>query len=174
MESGTVHRELLLPTPVKEPPEVPPLIWSSGDPFWLEIHRETAGRVRYSLGSNSASDLEAMLACLESTRPRLTGGAPIECSAVTLVPQGVFARAVAVQKHHHLPAQIQPKVDSASFLLRTLGSRTLRDHDVLLQLLFRRLRGWESTFFSPLYDTVAQRQHHPLRFAMHARRAEAA
>jgi hypothetical protein len=172
--SDFVHRELLLPTPTKEPPDIPPLVWASPTSFWLEIHREVSGRVRYSLGSNSASDLEAMLACLESTRPRLTGGAPIECSAATLVPEGVFARAVPVQKHHHLPIQIQPKVDSASFLLRTLGSRTLRDHDVLLQLLFRRLRGWESTFFSPLYDNVAQRQHHPLRFAMHARRAEAA
>ena len=174
MPSDFVHRELLLPTPTKEPPDIPPLVWASPTSFWLEIHREVSGRVRYSLGSNSASDLEAMLACLESTRPRLTGGAPIECSAATLVPEGVFARAVPVQKHHHLPIQIQPKVDSASFLLRTLGSRTLRDHDVLLQLLFRRLRGWESTFFSPLYDNVAQRQHHPLRFAMHARRAEAA
>ncbi len=174
MDCASVHRELLLPTPTKDPPDIPPLVWASPTPFWLEIHRETAGRVRYSLGSNSVSDLEAMIACLESTRPRLTGGAPIECSAATLVPEGVFARAVPVQKHHHLPIQIQPKVDSASFLLRTLGSRSLRDHDVLLQLLFRRLRGWESTFFSPLYDTVAQRQHHPLRFAMHARRAEAA
>src|SRR5271157_434348 len=174
MDYGPVHRELLLPTPTKDPPDIPPLVWASPAPFWLEIHRETTGRVRYSLGSNSASDVEAMLACLESTRPRLTGGAPIECSAATLVPEGVFARAVPVQKHHHLPIQIQPKVDSASFLLRTLGSRTLRDHDVLLQLLFRRVRGWESTFFSPLYDNVAQRQHHPLRFAMHARRAEAA
>jgi hypothetical protein len=174
MDCASVHRELLLPTPTKDPPDIPPLVWASPTPFWLEIHRETAGRVRYSLGSNSVSDLEAMIACLESTRPRLTGGAPIECSAATLVPEGVFARAVPVQRHHHLPIQIQPKVDSASFLLRTLGSRSLRDHDVLLQLLFRRLRGWESTFFSPLYDTVAQRQHHPLRFAMHARRAEAA
>ena len=174
MDNGPVQRELLLPTPTKDPPDIPPLVWASPTPFWLEIHRETAGRVRYSLGSNSVSDLEAMIACLESTRPRLTGGAPIECSAATLVPEGVFARAVPVQKHHHLPIQIQPKVDNASFLLRTLGSRTLRDHDVVLQLLFRRLRGWESTFFSPLYDTVAQRQHHPLRFAMHARRAEAA
>ncbi|MGP8016167.1 MAG: type IV secretory system conjugative DNA transfer family protein [Thermoplasmata archaeon] len=174
MDSGTVHRELLLPSPTKDPPDILPLVWASPTPFWLEIHRETVGRVRYSLGSNSASDLEAMLAYLESMRPRLTGGAPIECSAATLVPEGVFARAVPVQQHHHLPIQIQPKVDSASFLLRTLGSRALRDHDVLLQLLFRRLRGWESTLFSPLYDNVAQRQHHPLRFAMHARRAEAA
>jgi len=174
MDSGPVHRELLLPTPTKDPPEIPPLVWASSTPFWLEIHRETTGRVRYSLGSSSVSDLEAMLACLESTRPRLTGGAPIECFAATLVPEGVYARAVPVQKHHHLPIQVQPKVDSASFLLRTLGSRTLRDHDVLLQLLFRRVRGWESSFFSPLYDTVAQRQAHQLRGQMEVRQGEAA
>ena len=174
MDDQSVHRELLLPTPTKDPPDIPPLVWASPAPLWLEIHRETDGRVRYSLGSSSASDLEAILACLENARPRLTGGAPIECSAATLVPEGVFARAVPVQKHHHLPIQIQPRVDSASFLLRTLGSWVLRDHDVLLQLLFRRVRGWESGFFSPLYGNVAQRQHHPLRFAMHARCAEAA
>ena len=78
MDNVPVHRELLLPTPTKDPPDIPPLVWASPTPFWLEIHRETAGRVRYSLGSNSVSDLEAMLAYLESTRPRLTGCTPLD------------------------------------------------------------------------------------------------
>ena len=174
MDSGPFHRELLLPTPVEDSPEIPPLVWSSGDPFWLEIHRETTGRVRYSLGSDHPSDLESMAAYLESTRPRLAGGGPIECSAATLVPQGIFARAVPVQKHHHLPIQVQTETDTAGFLLRVLGSSTLRDHDVVLQLLFRRVGFWESGFFSPLCDTVAQHQAHQLRGEMEARQGEAA
>lgn len=64
MGNASVHRELLLPTPVKDPPEIPPLVWSSGDPFWLEIHRETSGKVRYSLGADHPSDLESMVAYL--------------------------------------------------------------------------------------------------------------
>ncbi len=169
-----VHRELLLPTPVKDPPEISPLVWSSGDPFWLEIHRETSGRVRYSLGSEDLSDLESMVAYLESTRPRLAGGGPIECPAATLVPQGIFARAVPVLKHHHLPIQVRTETDPAGFLLRILGSSTLRDHEVVLQLLFRRVGFWEMGFFSPLYDTIAERQAHELRGQMEARQGEAA
>ncbi len=40
MEPPSVHRELLLPAPVLEPPEAPPLTWTSPNPFWLEIHRD--------------------------------------------------------------------------------------------------------------------------------------
>jgi len=174
MDNRPVHRELLLPTPVKDPPEIPPLVWSSGDPFWLEIHRETGGRVRYSLGTNHPSDLESMVAYLESTRPRLAGGGPIECPAATLVPQGIFARAVPVMKHHHLPIQVRTETDPAGFLLRILGSSTLREHDVVLQLLFRRVGFWELGFFSSLYDTIAERQAHQLRGQMEARQGEAA
>ncbi len=52
MDNGSVHRELLLPSPTKDPPEIAPLVWNTSDPFWLEIHREKDGRVRYALGSN--------------------------------------------------------------------------------------------------------------------------
>jgi len=172
MVVGFPHRELLLPTPVKEPPELAPIVWATSAPFWLEIHREHAGQVQYSIGSTSVAEIEAMLAYLEGIRPRLSGGGPVECSAATLVPEGLFARAVPLLKHHYLPIEIRSKVDPANFLIRTLGSRVLRDHDVTLQLLFQRTRGWESTFFSPLYDNVANRQHHPVRAAMHVRRAE--
>jgi len=174
MAQSFPHRELLLPTPAKEPPEVAPLVWSTSAPFWLEIHREKAGRVEYSLGSVSVDEVEAMLAYLEGVRPRLSGGRPVDCSATTLVPDGLFARAVPLLKHHYLPIEIRPMVDPANFLIRTLRSRPVQDHDVVLQLLFQRTRGWESTFFSPLYDNVAGRQHHPVRAAMHVRQAEPA
>jgi hypothetical protein len=166
-----VHRELLLPAPTKDPPEITPLVWNTSDPFWLEIHRGKEGRVRYALGSVGALELDAMFSYLESTRPRLAGGGHIECLAHSLVPDGLYARAVPTLKHHHLPIVINPRLDPADHLLRVLASRALRDHDVVLQLLFQTARGWESTFFSPLFETIAQHQHHTVRAAMNARRS---
>jgi len=169
-----VHRELFLPGPTKEPPVIAPIAWSTSNPFWLEIHREPGGHVRYSLGSDSSIALEGMVSHLESIRPRLMGGRGVECAAVTLVPEGVYGRAVPALKHHHFPIQIPRKTDPAGFLLRTLNSRTLDDHDVVLQLLFQRTQGWESTFFSPLFENVARRQTHAIRSTMQSRLNDAA
>jgi hypothetical protein len=174
MDYPPVHRELLLPTPVKEPAEIPPLVWTSSKSFWLEIHRGPSGRIRYALGSNSATDLDSMFNYLENTRPRVAAGSLMECPSSNLVRRGVFARAVPLQSHHHLPLQIRPDADPAGFLLRTLGSRALHDHDVVIQLLFRRAWIWESSFFSPRYESFAHQQSRDLRTEMDARRAEPA
>ncbi|MGP8146482.1 MAG: hypothetical protein ACLQAS_03610 [Thermoplasmata archaeon] len=168
-----VHRELLLPSPTKDPPEIAPLVWKTSDPFWLEIHREKDGRVRYALGSIGALELDAMLSYLESVRPRIGRGDSVECLAKTLVPEGLYARAVPALKHHHLPLEVQARQDTADHLLRIFGSSALRGHDVVLQTLFQN-RGWESTFLSPLFDSVAARQDHPVRARMHARSRQAA
>ncbi|MGD0257615.1 MAG: hypothetical protein ABSB90_07030 [Thermoplasmata archaeon] len=171
MEDCSVHRELLLPAPVQEPPETPPLIWTSPTTFWLEIHRDPMSRVRYVLGSAEARDLESMLIYLENARPRLAAGSALPCPAAEILKRGVFARAVAVQRHHHLPLEIRPEADSAGFLLRTLGSRTLQGHDVVLQLLFQRTRIWEEGLFSPRFRLFAERQGRDLRAEMESRRA---
>ena len=174
MSRDFVHRELLLPSPAEGPPDFAPLVWNAGDTFSLEIHREEDGRVRYALGSHGSLELDALLSYLESTRPRLAGADPIECLADTLVPGGVYARAIPTLKHHHLPLVIHPKIDPADHLLRIFASPPLRDHDVVLQLLFRNIGGWESTFFSPMFEDVAQRQHHALRAAMNSRHSQPA
>ncbi len=173
MSSDFVHRELLLPSPTEDPPEVAPLVWNTSDPFWLEIHREKEGRVRYALGSHCQLELESMLSYLESIRPRLARGDSVECLAKTIVPEGLYARAVPVLKHHHLPLELRARQDPADYLLRILGSSALRDHDVVLQALFQN-SGWESTFFSPLLHNVAARQDHPVRARMDARSRQAA
>jgi len=169
-----VHRELLLPSPTEDPPDLTPLVWNAGDTFSLEIHREKDGRVRYALGSRGSLELDALLSYLESTRPRLAGGGTIDCLAERLVPDGVYARALPTLRHHHLPLVIHPKIDPADHLLRIFASPPLRDHEVALQLLFRNIGGWESTFFSPPFENVAQRQHHALRAAMNARHGQPA
>jgi hypothetical protein len=171
MEPPSVHRELLLPGPVQEPREIPPLTWTSPTRFWLEIHRDPSGRVRYALGSASARDLESMMIYLENTRPRLAAGSAIPCPAAEILKRGVFARAVAVQRHHHLPLELRSETDPAGFLLRTLGSRTLQGHDLVLQLLFQRTRIWEEGLFSPRFNLFAERQGRDLRAEMESRRA---
>ncbi|MGA8274744.1 MAG: hypothetical protein WB789_05710 [Thermoplasmata archaeon] len=171
MEAPSVHRELLLPAPVPEPPETPPLTWTSPTRFWLEIHRDLSGRVRYALGSASTRDLESMMIYLENTRPRLAAGTALPCPAAEILKRGVFARAVAVQRHHHLPLELRPEADTAGFLLRTLGSRTFAGHDLVLQLLFQRTRIWEEGLFSPRFNLFAERQGRDLRAEMESRRA---
>jgi Helicase HerA, central domain len=174
MDNAPIHRELLLPAPTQEPSTIAPIAWNTSNPFWLEIHREPGGRVRYSLGSDSSIALEGFLSHLENNRPRLMGGRGVECAAASLVPEGVYARAVPVLKHHHFPIQIPRRIDPAGFLLRTLNSRTLDNHDVVLQFLFQRSEGWESTFFSPLFENVARRQTHAIRSTMQSRLNDAA
>jgi hypothetical protein len=112
-----------------------------------------------------------MMIYLENTRPRLGVGSAVPCPAADILKRGVFARAVAVQRHHHLPLGIRPEWDTAGFLLRTLGSRTLQGHDVVLQLLFQRTRIWEEGLFSPRFNLLAERQGRDLRAEMESRRA---
>jgi len=162
MVDTAFHRERLLPTPTEEPPEMPSLVWTSLAPFWLEIHREPGGRVQYALGSPQATDLESMMIYLENTRHRVAAGAPIACPLAELTTRGIFARAVAVQRHHHLPLRIPKDADAAGFLLRTLGSQMLQDHDAVLQLLFQRAKVWESGLFSARYTTYAERHGRPV------------
>jgi hypothetical protein len=164
------HRELLLPLPTEDAPNILPFVWSSTTPFWLEVHRETDGRVRYALGSSSGADLELLLAYLANSRPRLAAGSPLACPVYHRVERGVYARAVPLQRHHHLPIAINPDADLAGFLLRSLDSRPLRGHDVVLQIVFQRKEYWESGLFSPRFERVAQEQTRHLRTEMDARR----
>ena len=174
MPRESVHRELLLPSPTRDPPEIAPLVWNTCDPFWLEIRREKDGRLRYALGAHDPLALDAMLAYLDSGIPRLAGGERAECLATTLIPDGIYARAVPVLKHHHLPIYRDPRFDHADHLLRIFASPPLQGHEVTLQTLFRSVGGWESTFFLPQFENVAARYHHVIRGAMRARNLEAA
>jgi hypothetical protein len=170
----SVHRELLLPPPSEKPPQVVPLVWSWLEPIWLEVHRDTSGRVRYAIGSALESTLEGLIPRLENARPRLRVGPPIPCPLSRLLPGAVLARAMPGLKHHHLPMGVRPAEDAAGLLIRTLGSAPLRDHDAVVQILFRRVRVWESGFFSPTYESVRERHSQDVGVAMDARRADAA
>jgi hypothetical protein len=174
MGPDSIHREILLPRPAEEPPAVPPIVWNTGSPFWLEIHRNPLGHVRYLIGSTVPLDLALMTTYLENTRPRLTTGHSVPCPALMPAERGILARAVPSQKHHYFPVHAGNETDPAGFLLRALGSPTLQGHDLVLQLIFRRVGAWEAGFFSSLYENVAEPQTEPRRAEMDARYASAA
>jgi len=167
-----VHRELLLPSPTKDPPEIGPFTWTSGNPYCLEIHRDKDGHVRYALGSDSSLALDGLISYLESSRTRLSGGDSVDCLAGSLIPEGLYLRAIPVLRHHHLPIVIRRQFDHADLLLRVLGSPALRDHTVTLQLLFYNTGGWEGSFFTPLFEGVAAKESNATRALMRARQAE--
>jgi hypothetical protein len=70
MPDGSVHRELLLPPPSREPPPILPLDWCSGAPFWIEVHRHGTGRVRYVVGTVAQVELDSLLTTIETFPPR--------------------------------------------------------------------------------------------------------
>jgi len=170
--AGSLHRELWLPPPTEKPLRISPFCWPSPEPFWLELHRDPAGHVRYLVGTGELTDLESLVSCLENARSRLAGGPAAECPPATYLPRTILARATPLKKHHHWPIQNPYGTDPAGYLLRTLSVRTLRGHDVLIQLLFQRVPNWELTFLSPRYDRVAAACHRNLRAAMDDRQAE--
>jgi len=174
MDPRSVHRELLLPPPVEEPLEIPPLIWPTSTPFWLEVHREPTGPVHYLIGGEFASVPEVLGIHLEQGRPRLAVGGSADCPARALPPRGLFARAVPVPKHHYFPLKLSPETDLAGFLVRTLGSGRLRHSDVVLQLLVQAVPGWESSFWTTRYDNFANTQSRAYFALVDARHAEMA
>jgi hypothetical protein len=174
MDPLSLHRELLLPPPSEEPPEVPPLVWASSSPFWLEIHRWAGGRVQYLIGGDPPAVARTLAIQLENARPRLAAGSLVPCPASALRTDGVFARAVPQARHHYWPLQLRLEADLGGFLLRSFASEAFRDHDVVVQLLAQRIPWWESTFFTPLYEDFAQGQNRKVQAIVEAKHAEAA
>ena len=153
---------------------MPPLVWTSLAPFWLEIHRETRGagpiRARVSPGDRPRVDVHLSREHAPSRRGGIADGVPARRPHhprdLRTGGRGATASPLATS--------IPQDADAAGFLLRTLGSQTLQDHDVVLQLLFQRARVWESGLFSARYMTYAERHGRALRAEMDARRAEPA
>jgi hypothetical protein len=173
VSSDFVHRELLLPPPTENPPRLTPFVWPSEGLFSLEIHREREGKVRYLVGTNHPSSHESLAAYLENERSRIAIGDVFVCPPATYLPHTIFARASPLQRHHHSPVGRPFESDPAGLLLRTFATRTLREHDLVLQLLFQRVPNWELTFLSPRYERVAEGCSRAQRAAMDARQSEA-
>ncbi len=101
MEPTSVHRELLLPAPVHEPPEIPPLTWTSSTPFWLEVHGtgqqgSLHPRIRIREGPRVDDDLPREYAL------------PTRCGVRTTVSRGGHHQTRSVRAGGRRPATSPP------------------------------------------------------------------
>ena len=150
---GGGPRELILPSPPAKPPdsraELPALLVASSDPAWLELHRTSDRGIRYYLGAPTGSRLTHTFNCLLETHAGTQLGKLVPCPATRLALKGAeLWRAVQLGSTHYWPLQLTRQEDHAAPLVRPLLSGDLDGHEVLLQVLFRRVLDWEFGFFS--------------------------
>ncbi|MFZ0698667.1 MAG: hypothetical protein WAN74_00500 [Thermoplasmata archaeon] len=173
MALSTVHRELLLAPPVEDPPKWSRLLFYSDHPLSLEIHRATSGAVRYFLGATVPRELATVSLAIENTFPRTSANTAATCRLVGReLDTGLLLRARPHHPNNFWPLRVGPDVDLAGTLLRALASSQVRDHEVVLQLLFQRVTRWERSLFAPRYETLARTLDPRLRAKCDARRSD--
>ena len=155
--TGAIHRELVLPNPEQKAsdrdPKRAPLTVASAHTSWLEIHRIAEGVVRFHLGAEGASEIEHTHRCLEEVAPGLVLGPATTCPLRSLrIADTRILRAVPSNGHHFWPMRLLNGSDRAGILVRSLASGNLRDTEVVLQVLFRRVPHWEWGFLTHSYD----------------------
>ena len=157
MPTASVHRELVLPNPLgsrREPRPVSRATLTLASPHasWLEIHHRADGSVRYLLGAEGATELAHSHRCLAEVFEGVELGATAACPFREISRLDTrLLRAVPNGKHHYWPMRLLPDSDRAGLLLHTLSARELLEHEVLLQLLFRRVPFWEQGLLTPSY-----------------------
>lgn len=168
-----IHRRLLLPVPRRDSRDPPPDRTTLGNArvssLALEVYRPPSGCIEIAVAGETEADLTTWSAAYEGVFP---GGEVDPCPTACPFPvhgfvDGVLARARVQRRHHWWPIKIDPTVDYASTLARTITSPLLQDHEVLLQILARPTGGWESSFhlFAGHYDRLVMNlngEHHPL------------
>jgi hypothetical protein len=147
-----IHRRLLLPVPRRDSRDPPPDRTTLGNArvssLALEVYRPPSGSIEIAVAGETEADLTTWSAAYEGVFP---GGEvdprPTACPfPVHGFVDGVLARARVERRHHWWPIKIDPAVDYASTLARTITSPLFQDHEVLLQLLARPTGEWESSF----------------------------
>ena len=152
----SVHRELVLPNPYgsREPRPVSRATLTLASPHasWLEVHHRADGSVRYLLGAEGAPELAHTHRCLAEVFEGVELGATTTCPfrEISRLDTRVL-RAVPNARHHYWPMRLLHESDRAGLLLHALSARELLDHEVLLQLLFRRVPFWERGLLTPSY-----------------------
>ncbi len=169
----TIYRELLLAPPTEDPPKWPRILFFSDYPLSLEIHRAASGAVRYFLGATVPRELATVSLAIENTFPRTSAKTGATCPLVRReLDTGLLLRARSHRPNNFWPLRIEPGVDLAGTLLRALASSQVRDHEVILQLLFQRVSGWERSLFAPRYEIFARTIDPRLRAKCDARRSD--
>ncbi len=153
----SVHRELILPNPVEKVPLKPtspvPITLALWHTSWLEIHRDKQSAIRTHLGAPGSSELSHTFQCLRETFPGLELGPPSTCPLRSPSFEVAYLlRSFPIERTHYWPMRLLKGSDRAGLLFRSLASKELGEHEVVLQLLFRRVPYWESSFLSGSYD----------------------
>lgn len=162
---GSVHRELILPNPrgfVEERSrDLIGITIGSLHLSWIELHRAADGSIRYYLGARNGSELLHTFHCLNDAHPGGSLGAVAECPVPRhRAHEFQFLRATPNEKVHYWPMRLFKGGDRAGLLLEGLSSNALRDQEVVLQLLFRRVPYWESGFLSGGYHLFLEKKIH--------------
>ncbi len=178
-----VHRELIPPNPrgTTEERAHGPVGFTITSPHvsWLELHRRRDGTVRYYLGASIPWELNLTFAALQGSFPGLHLGPDEPCPIDPLHgTAGLLLRGIPGEPSHFWPIRRAKEDDRAGTLVRTLAAREVREHELILQVLFRRVPYWESGYFSAHYDTFltegAKNVDRNLVSWMHARKSEPA
>ena len=156
MPTASVHRELVLPNPhgSREPSPASRATITLASPHasWLEIHHRADGTVRYLLGAEGSPELAHTHRCLAEVYEGVELGADAACPFREISRLDTrLLRAVPNGKHHYWPMRLLPDSDRAGLLLHALSARELLEHELLLQLLFRRVPFWEQGLLTPSY-----------------------
>ena len=180
---AATHRELVFPNPVEKIPVRPvapiPITQSLRHTSWLEVHRELDGNIRCHLGADGPTELSHTFHCLRETFPGLELGQVSNCPFQSARSGSMYMmRAYPVEKRHYWPMRLLNGADRAGLLYQSLASPELAHHEVVLQLLFRRVPYWEFGFLGSRYDIFVQdRAREPDRALLqllHKRMAEPA
>ena len=156
-----------------EPPKWSRILFYSDHPLSLEIHRAASGAVRYFLGATVPRELATVSLAIENTFPRTSANTAATCRLVGReLDTGLLLRARPHHPSNFWPLRVGPDVDLAGTLLRALASSQVRDHEVVLQLLFQRVPGWERSLFAPRYELFARTLDPRLRAKCDSRRSD--
>src|ERR1700730_6621977 len=179
MTDSSVHHELILPNPVA--PGAPraadrfSLGIASGHTSWLELHRTRDGAVRYYLGAPTAWELDLTFAGLHHGIPGVQLGAEAGCPIQSYQRSwGYLFRGIQREPYHYWPMRVASEADRAGLLLQSLSARGLQGHEIVLQLLFRRVPYWEHGFLSSSYSGFAPEKELRLQNRLAERNAEPA
>jgi hypothetical protein len=159
MSPQPVHRELVLPNPVEKTPDLripteeAALTIAAPHTSWLEIHWSADGRARYHVGASTDEELNLTLGSLRESFPGAESGARTACPIGPMFgTAGHLLRAVQNEQYHYWPMNRLWQADRAGLLLDSLSGCDFGRYDAVLQILFKRVVGWEFGFFSPSID----------------------
>ncbi|MDE1882128.1 MAG: DUF87 domain-containing protein, partial [Euryarchaeota archaeon] len=171
-----LHRWLQVGRPERDPkdpgPDLSPLANLPIASWGMEVSRSAKGSVDLRVLAPDGDSMGRVARVLGLTFPHVSvlGNAPCAAPPVSELRMWRFARARPSLGHHCWPLNIPEKndrwmTDYQETLISTLGGPSLRDAEVRIQLLARKVGAWECGLFSSRYEKLTlglQGQHNTL------------